>query len=131
MAKRTNRPDVVHTVSNVADRAAEVAVAGGDRAAEFVEQALNTTPDAAKSIGDTMAGQLKPRTRGKTTVGGVLTRAAKTAAQQNRKLVRAENRAAKRATKATAKAAKKASRQATKTARSAGTAAKRATKSVR
>ena len=131
MAKRKTRPDVVGTVSDVADRAAEVAIVVGDRAAELVEQALNTTAHAAKSVGDTVSGQLTPRTRGKTTVGGVIIRAAKTAAQQNRKLVRVENRAAKRATKATAKAAKKASRTATKTARRASTTAKRATKSVR
>ena len=135
MAKRKTRPDVVGTVSEVADRAAEVAIVVGDRAAELVEQALNTTAHAAKSVGETVSGQLRPRTRGKTTVGGVITRAAKTAAQQNRKLVRVENRAAKRATKATAKAAKKASRTATKTAKratkSVRTAASRATKSVR
>ncbi|HXT64737.1 MAG TPA: hypothetical protein VN696_16975 [Pyrinomonadaceae bacterium] len=135
MAKRKTRPDVVGTVSEVADRAAEVAIVVGDRAAELVEQALNTTAHAAKSVGDTVSGQLTPRTRGKTTVGGVIIRAAKTAAQQNRKLVRVENRAAKRATKATAKAAKKASRTATKTAKratkSVRTAASRATKSVR
>lgn len=131
MAKSNKRSDVVSTVSSVADQAAEVAVSVGNRAAELVEQALITTADAAKSVGDTVAGQLKPRTRGKTTVGAVINRAAKTAAQQNRKLVRAENRVAKRATRTTAKAAKKASRTVTQTARRAGTAAKKASKSVR
>ena len=92
MAKSKKRSDVVGTVSNVADRAAEVAVEVGDRAAELVEQALNTTAQAAKSVGDTVSSQLNPRRRGQTTVGTVIHRAAKTAAQQNRKLVRAENR---------------------------------------
>jgi hypothetical protein len=131
MAKSNKRSDVVGTVSNVADRAAEVAVEVGDRAAALVEQALITSADAAKTVGDTVSSQLKPRARGKTTVGTVINRAAKTAAQQNRRLTRAENRAIKRATKTTAKAARKASKRATRTARSAGTAAKQATKSVR
>lgn len=131
MAKSKKGPDVVGTVSNVADRAAEVAIEVGDRAAQLVEQTLTTTADAAKTVGETVAGQLKPKARGKTTVGGVIHRAAKTAAQQNRKLVRAENKAAKRATKAAAKAARKASRTATKTAKRAGRAAKQASKTVR
>ncbi len=130
MAK-SKRSDVIGTVSNAADRAAEIAIEVGDRAAELVEQTLKTTSDAARKVGETVAGQLKPQARGKTTVGGVINRAAKTAAQQNRKLVRAENKAAKRATKTAAKAARKASRTATKTAKRAGRAAKQASKTVR
>ena len=129
MAKSSS--DVVGTVSNAADRAAEIAIEVGDRAAELVEQTLTTTSDAARTVGETIAVQLKPQARGKTTVGGVINRAAKTVAQQNRKLVRAENKAAKRATKTAAKAARKASRTATKTAKRASRAANKATKTVR
>ena len=131
MAKSKKGSDVVGDVSNAADRAAEIAISVGDRAAELVEQTLKTTADAARTVGETVAVQLKPRARGKTTVGGVIHRVAKTAAQQNRKLVRAENKAAKRATKTVAKAARKASRTATKTANRAGRAAKQSSKTVR
>lgn len=131
MAKRKNRDGVVGTVSGVADRAAEVAISVSDRAAELVEQALITSADAAKTVGETVSNQLKPDVRGRTTVGSVVSTAAKTVAQQNRKLVRAESKVAKRATKTTAKTARKARRLTTKAARRASSAASSATKTIR
>ena len=131
MANRQDQLDVLGTVSSVADRAADVATTLGDRAAELIEKTLSTTADTAKSVGDTVAHQLDPKPTRKTTVGGVINRAAKTAAKQNRKVARAGSRATKRAAKATKKAATRARKSATKTARQTSSTAKRAAKSVR
>ena len=127
MAKKNSRANE-NVVARVVERAAELVSEAGDRVAAFTEQALSQTASVAKTAGNTAAEQLRPTKRGATTVGTVVTSVARTAADQNRRLAKAEANMVERAAEKTTEVARQARTTVSNATKRVGGAARQVTR---